>query len=136
MRIKLGRAVLQASSTITAPDNSAQSVRALAAVIFSVLIFASEAVTLRTAAHYQLPTAPIAVSQCAMAGLIQFLFGARFQKIDWRRWWPALITSAFNGLAFYLAIRIAPAALVGLIEPLALVPLMLGHRFMLNKRLS
>lgn len=122
--------------TLTQQYATSTQMRGYLLVIFSVAIFACEAVTLRYAAKYGLPTGPIAISQCVMAAAVQLFFGARFSRVDWRRWWPALITTTFNGLAFYLAIRLTPAAIVGLIEPLGLVPLMLGHRFILNKRLS
>lgn len=111
-------------------------IKAYLAIIFSVLVFATEAVSLRYAAKNQFPTAVIAVTQCTMAGLVQYFLGARFSQVDWQRWWPALLISALNGLSLYLAIRTAPAALVGLIEPLGLVPLMLGYRFILQKQLN
>jgi drug/metabolite transporter (DMT)-like permease len=112
------------------------SLKAIGAVLLAVLIFACEAVTLRTAGKLGLPMGPIAVAQCGVAAMVQFAFGARFSRIDWRRWWPALLTSTCSGLAFYIAIRVAPAALVGLIEPLGLVPLMVGHRLFLKKRIT
>src|SRR5438552_1237394 len=112
------------------------SLKALGAVLVAVVIFAGEAVTLRTAGKHGLPMGPIAVAQCCVAALVQFAFGARFSRVDWRRWWPALLTSTCSGLAFYIAIRIAPAALVGPIEPLGLVPLLAGHRLLLQKRIT
>jgi drug/metabolite transporter (DMT)-like permease len=112
------------------------TVKAIGAVLLAVFIFAIEAVTLRTAGKHGLPMGPIAVTQCFVAALVQFAFGARFSRIDWKRWWPALLTSTFAGLSFYIAIRIAPAALVGLIEPLGLVPLVAGHRLILQKRIT
>lgn len=110
--------------------------RAFAAVLFAVLVLAGEAVILRTSAKYGLSMGPIAIAQCIVAGSIQFFFGARFSRIEWRNWWPALLLCNLSGLSFYIAIRIAPAALVGLIEPLSLVALMLGHRFIQQKKLT
>ncbi|MEW6730082.1 MAG: hypothetical protein AB1489_01975 [Acidobacteriota bacterium] len=116
--------------------DSSVKLRAFGAVLFAVVVFSGEAVTLRTAAKYGVPMGPIAVAQCAVAALVQLAFGGRFAHVDWRRWWPALLTSCCNGLAFYLVVRVAPAALVGLIEPLSLAPLMLGHRLLLHKPLT
>lgn len=102
---------------------------------FAVIVFAGEAVSLRAAAQHQLPTAVIAIAQCAMAAIVQLLLGVNFYQIDWRNWTLPLVMAALTGLDFYISIRIAPAALVGLIEPLSLLPLMLGHRLLLGKPL-
>jgi drug/metabolite transporter (DMT)-like permease len=105
-------------------------------VIFAMLVFAGESISLRLAAKANLSTGLIAFAQCAVAAIIQLFFGGKFSKINWKAWWPALMLSALSGLSFYLAIRVAPVALVGLIEPLSLLPLMFAHRFIQERKLS
>jgi drug/metabolite transporter (DMT)-like permease len=117
-------------------NNTYTSSLAYLAVIFAMLVFAGESVSLRLSAKANLSTGLIAFAQCSMAAIAQVFFGARFSQIDWGKWWPAILLSSLSGLSFYLTIRIAPAALVGLIEPLSLLPLMLGHRFIQGRSLS
>lgn len=112
------------------------SLLAYLAVIFAMFIFAGESISLRLSAKANLSTGLIAFAQCTMAAIVQVFFGAKFSQINWKKWWPAILLSALSGLSFYLTIRIAPAALVGLIEPLSLVPLMIGHRFIQGRGLS
>jgi drug/metabolite transporter (DMT)-like permease len=112
------------------------SLTAYLSVIFAMLVFAGESVSLRLAAKENLSTGLIAFAQCSVAGLTQIFFGARFSQIDWRKWWLPILLSCLSGLSFYLTIRIAPVALVSLIEPLSLLPLMLAHRFIQGRKLS
>ncbi|MBK7994632.1 MAG: DMT family transporter [Blastocatellia bacterium] len=101
-----------------------------------MLVFAGESISLRLAAKANFSTGLIAFAQCTMAAIIQIFFGGRFSKVSWKAWWPALTLSALSGLSFYLAIRVAPVALVGLIEPLSLLPLMFAHRFIQERKLT
>ncbi len=105
------------------------------AVVFATVVFAGESLSLRFCAKKNLPTGIIAFAQCSMAALVQLFLGARFSNINWKLWWPAIALSTLSGFSFYLTIRLAPAALVGLIEPLSLLPLMLGHRFIQGRKL-
>lgn len=116
-------------------DQSNIPLIAYLAVIFATIVFAGESLSLRFCAKMGLPTGVIAFAQCSMAALVQIFFGARISKIDWKKWWPAIALSTLSGFSFYLTIRLAPAALVGLIEPLSLLPLMLGHRFIQGRSL-
>lgn len=106
------------------------------AVIFATLAFAGESISLRLSAKANLSTGLIAFAQCTMAAIVQVFFGARFSLINWGKWWPAILLSGLSGLSLYLTIRLAPVALVGLIEPLSLLPLMLAHRFIQGRSLS
>lgn len=112
------------------------SLLAYLAIIFATLAFAGESISLRLSAKANLSTGLIALAQCTTAGVVQIFFGAKFSKIDWKKWWPAILLSGLSGLSFYLTIRLAPVALVGLIEPLSLLPLMLAHRFIQGRVLS
>ncbi|KAF0248061.1 MAG: hypothetical protein FD167_2535 [bacterium] len=117
-------------------NKSYTSLLAYLAVVFAMLVFAGESISLRLSAKANLSTGLIAFAQCSVAALVQVFFGARFSQINWSKWWPAILLSGLSGLSFYLTIRIAPAALVGLIEPLSLLPLMIGHRFIQGRSLS
>ncbi|MBL8149750.1 MAG: hypothetical protein JNN15_07465, partial [Blastocatellia bacterium] len=110
--------------------------QALLLVLIATIIFSTEAIVLRLAAKHGLQMGQIAVAQCAAAAATQFLFGAKISKVALKNWWLPLLMAAGSGLAFYLAIRTAPAAIVALIEPLGLIPLAIGHRVLLKKTIS
>lgn len=108
---------------------------AWAVLVFSVAVFSGEGIALRYASKLGLAMGHVAAAQCFVAALVQFLLGARLSRVD-LRWWPAIVSTVGSGIFFYLSIRTAPAAIVGLIEPLALIPIIFSHRVILKRSIS